>query len=194
MGTKMPKNVVKITPQEYLVFERQATEKHEFVDGIIYAMSGASEEHNLVAGNVFGEIRQCFKGRSCKAYISDMRVKVNESDYVYPDVIAVCGDAQFEDNTFDTLSNPTVIIEILSDSTERYDKGRKAELYRALPTVQDYVLISQTHCYMEHYHRQTATQWLFTIISQMDEKLTLPSVNVTIAVQDIYDKVSFKLE
>jgi Uma2 family endonuclease len=121
-----------------------------------------------------------------------MRVKVNESDYVYPDVVAVCGNAQFEfeDDTFDTLSNPTVIIEILSDSTERYDKGRKAELYRALPTVQDYVLISQTHCYIEHYHRQTITQWLFTIISQMDEKLTLPSVNVTIAVQDIYDKVS----
>ena len=189
-----PQVAVKITPQEYLAFERQATEKHEFVDGIIYAMSGASEEHNLVAGNVFGEIRQCFKGRSYKAYISDMRVKVNESDYVYPDVIAVCGDAQFEDNTFDTLSNPTVIIEILSDSTERYDKGRKAELYRALNTVQDLVLISQTHCYIEHYQRQTATQWLFTIISQMDEKLTLPSVNVTIAVQDIYDKVSFKLE
>jgi Uma2 family endonuclease len=130
-----------------------------------------------------------FKKRHCKVYSSDMRVKVNKSDYVYPDVVAVCGDAQFEDNTFDTLSNPTVIIEILSDSTERYDKGRKAELYRALPTVQDYVLISQTHCYIEHYQRQTATQWLFTTISQMDEKLILSSVNATIAVHDIYDKV-----
>jgi Uma2 family endonuclease len=184
-----PQLAVKITSQEYLAFERQATEKHEFVDGIIYAMSGASEEHNLVAGNLFGEIRQCFKGRSCKTYINDMRVKINELDYVYPDVVAVCGDAQFEDNTFDTLSNPTVIIEVLSDSTERYDRGRKAELYRALPTMQDYVLISQTHCYIEHYQRQSATQWLFTTISQLDEKLVLSSVNATIAVHDIYDKV-----
>jgi len=189
-----PQVAVKITPQEYLAFERQATEKHEFVDGIIYAMSGASKEHNFISSNITGELYLAFKKRPCVVCANDMRVKVNESDYVYPDVVAVCGDAQFEDNTFDTLSNPTVIIEILSDSTERYDKGRKAELYRALPTMQDYVLISQTHCYMEHYHRQTATQWLFTIISQMDEKLTLPSVNVTIAVQDIYDKVSFKLE
>jgi len=189
-----PQVAVKITPQEYRAFERQATEKHEFVDGIIYAMSGASKEHNFISSNITGELYLAFKKRPCVVCANDMRVKVNESDYVYPDVVAVCGDAQFEDNTFDTLSNPTVIIEILSDSTERYDKGRKAELYRALPTMQDYVLISQTHCYMEHYHRQTATQWLFTIISQMDEKLTLPSVNVTIAVQDIYDKVSFKLE
>jgi len=189
-----PQLATKITPQEYLVFERQATEKHEFVDGIIYAMSGASKEHNFISSNITGELYLAFKKRPCVVCANDMRVKVNESDYVYPDVVAVCGDAQFEDNTFDTLSNPTVIIEILSDSTERYDKGRKAELYRALPTMQDYVLISQTHCYIEHYHRQTATQWLFTIISQMDEKLTLPSVNVTIAVQDIYDKVSFKLE
>ena len=189
-----PQVAVKITPQEYLAFERQATEKHEFVDGIIYAMSGASKEHNFISSNITGELYLAFKKRPCVVCANDMRVKVNESDYVYPDVVAVCGDAQFEDNTFDTLSNPTVIIEILSDSTERYDKGRKAELYRALPTMQDYVLISQTHCYIEHYHRQTATQWLLTIISQMDEKLTLPSVNVTIAVQDIYDKVSFKLE
>jgi Uma2 family endonuclease len=189
-----PQVAVKITPQEYLAFERQATEKHEFVDGIIYAMSGANENHALITGNVAGELHLAFKKRIEQVYISNMRVKVNESDYVYPDVIAVCGDAQFEDNTFDTLSNPTVIIEILSDSTERYDKKLKAKLYHALNTVQDLVLISQTHCYMEHYHRQTATQWLFTIISQMDEKLTLPSVNVTIAVQDIYDKVSFKLE
>jgi len=185
-----PQLAVKITSQEYLAFERQATEKHEFVDGIIYAMSGASEEHNLIAVNMVAELHLAFKKRHCKVYSSDMRVKVNKSDYVYPDVVAVCGDAQFEDNTFDTLSNPTVIIEILSDSTERYDKGRKAELYRALPTVQDYVLISQTHCYIEHYQRQTATQWLFTTISQMDEKLILSSVNATIAVQDIYDKVS----
>jgi len=189
-----PQVAVKITPQEYLAFERQATEKHEFVDGIIYAMSGASKEHNFISSNITGELYLAFKKRPCVVCANDMRVKVNESDYVYPDVIAVCGDAQFEDNTFDTLSNPTVIIEILSDSTECYDKKLKAKLYHALNTVQDLVLISQTHCYMEHYHRQTATQWLFTIISQMDEKLTLPSVNVTIAVQDIYDKVSFKLE
>jgi Uma2 family endonuclease len=106
-------------------------------------------------------------------------------------VVAVCGDAQFEDNVFDTLCNPTVIIEILSDSTEHYDKGRKAELYRALPTVQEYVLISQTHCYIEHFQRQTATQWLFKTISDRAENLTLNSVNATIAVQDIYDKVNF---
>jgi Uma2 family endonuclease len=184
-----PQLAVKITSQEYLAFERQATEKHEFVDGIIYAMSGASKEHNFITINVAAELHLAFKKRPCVVCANDMRVKVNKSDYVYPDVVAVCGDAQFEDNTFDTLSNPTVIIEILSDSTERYDKGRKAELYRALPTVQDYVLISQTHCYIEHYQRQTATQWLFTTISQMDEKLILSSVNATIAVQDIYDKV-----
>jgi Uma2 family endonuclease len=184
----LPKLQETISSEDYLFQERQNSQKHEFVEGIIYAMAGASEEHVLITGNVFGEIYSIFKQRSCKVYNNDMRVKVNKNDYVYPDIVAVCGESKFEDNVFDTLINPTVIIEVLSESTENYDCGKKAALYRHLETVQECLLIAQDRCYIEHYQRHNESQWLLTIISNMNEVLTLKSINVQITVQDIYHR------
>jgi Uma2 family endonuclease len=184
----LPKLEDSISSKDYLFQERQNAQKHEFVEGIIYAMAGASEEHVLITGNIFGEIYSIFKQRPCKVYNNDMRVKVNKNDYVYPDVVAVCGESKFEDNVFDTLINPTVIIEVLSESTENYDCGKKAALYRHLETVQEYLLIAQDRCYIEHYQRHNQTQWLLTTISNMDEILILKSINAQIIVQDIYNK------
>jgi Uma2 family endonuclease len=185
----LPKLQETISSEDYLFQERQNSQKHEFVEGIIYAMAGASEEHVLIAGNIFGEIYSVFKQRPCKVYNNDMRVKVNKNDYVYPDVVAVCGESKFEDNVFDTLTNPTLIIEVLSESTENYDCGKKSALYRHLETVQEYLLVAQDRCYIEHYQRHNQTQWLLTIISNMNEVLILKSINTQITVQDIYNKV-----
>lgn len=177
------------TPEEYLAFERQSTEKHEFVDGIVYAMSGASLRHNQITVNLVAELREKFKGRNCQSMTSDMRVKINETDYVYPDVIAVCGEIELEDNVFDTLLNPTVIIEILSKSTAKYDKDKKMVLYQNLSTVQDYVLVAQDQYRIEHYQRRSQNQWLLTVLTEPEQILDLQSVDVKVLVQDIYDKV-----
>jgi Uma2 family endonuclease len=180
---------LKITPQDYLKFERQATEKHEFVDGIIYAMSGASRQHNRITVNFATYLSNQFKERDCEAFVSDMRVKVNKSDYVYPDVIAVCGEVEFEDNHFDTLLNPTVIIEVLSKSTAKYDKSKKMTLYQNLPSVQDYILVAQDECRIEHYQRQN--NWDLTLLTELEQVLNLQSVEAKILARDIYDKVIF---
>src|SRR5260370_1342730 len=119
-----------ISTEEYLRRERQAEYKSEYLNGEIFAMGGASEVHNLIAGNIFGELRQQLKERSGRVYISDMRVKVHSVGlYTYPDVVIVCGEPEFEDNEFDTLLNPTVLIEVLSKSTERYDRIAKTSYY-----------------------------------------------------------------
>ncbi len=185
---------IAITPEEYLTFERQADEKHEFVEGIIYAMAGASRSHVIIVSNLVISLGVQFKSRNCNVYANDMRVKVNQADYTYPDVIAVCGESKIEDEQFDTLLNPTVIIEVLSKSTERYDKSKKADLYRNLETVQDYILVAQNQCYIEHYQRQNQNQWLLTILDEMTQILELKSINAEILVQDIYDKVLMNLE
>ena len=182
--------VYRASAEDYLQQERQATEKHEFVDGIIYAMAGASERHVLINGNLFGELRAQFKGRPCKAYANDLRVNISASgDYVYPDVVALCGEAQFSDE--DNLLNPTVIIEVLSDSTEAYDRGLKFEHYRRLESLQEYVLVAQDRCYIEHYQRQPGNVWLLREINDPVAVLELPTVEARLAVAEIYDKVAF---
>lgn len=183
-----------VTPEEYLAFERQAEERHEFVDGIIYAMSGASLRHNQITANIIIGLGGQFKGRDCQAMASDMRVKVNETDYVYPDVIAVCGDVELEDEQFDTLLNPSVIIEVLSKSTQNYDKNKKMALYQNLSTVQDYVLVAQDQYRIEHYQRKSQNQWLLTVLTEPQQVLQLNSVKAEISVQDIYERVKIEVK
>src|SRR5262245_5122353 len=123
------------TPEQYLALERKADFRSEFCNGFITAMAGASREHNLPAGNLHAEIRSQLKGRPCETYVNDLRVLVSRTGlYTYPDVVAVCGEAQFLDDEVDTLLNPTVIVEVLSPSTESYDRGRKFGHYRQLPS------------------------------------------------------------
>ncbi|HYP41584.1 MAG TPA: Uma2 family endonuclease [Chloroflexia bacterium] len=182
------------SPAEYLALERQAEYKSEYINGQIRAMSGASREHNLIAGNTFGEIRSQLRGGPCEAYVGDMRVKVSPTGmYTYPDVVAVCGERSFEDAEIDTLTNPTVVVEVLSPSTEAYDRGVKFAHYRKLASLQEYVLVAQDEVRIEHFTRSSGPggQWMLTEMDDLAGTLHLASIGCELALRDIYDRVEF---
>ena len=181
------------TSDQYLALERAADYKSELVNGQIYAMSGASREHILIATNLIREISTQLKGKPCETYGSDMRVMVSPTGtYTYPDITVACGDPSFEDGHVDTLLNPTVIIEVLSPSTEAYDRGEKFAHYRELASLSDYVLVSQDKALVEHFvrHPDDPDLWAFTAISGLDAVLQLPSIGCHVALSDIYDRVT----
>ena len=178
------------TPEEYLALERQAQYKSEYDAGEIFAMAGASRWHNLIVANVVGELRSQLKGRPCTTYPSDMRVKISLTGlYAYPDVTVVCGEAQFEDTQQDTLLNPTLIVEVLSDSTEAYDRGGKFARYRKLDSLMAYVLITQTKPHIEHYTRQPDNRWLLSEADSVHDTIHLPTIDCHLALAEVYDKV-----
>ncbi len=186
-----PATAAYYTAAEYLALERRATYKSEYVGGHIIAMSGASRRHNLIAANISRELSSQLRGRPCESYISDMRVRVSETGlYTYPDVVAVCGDIRFADEQTDTLLNPTVIVEVLSASTEAYDRGDKFAHYRRLASLHDYVLVSQDDVRVEHYVRQ-GEKWLLSEASLLTDTVSLASIQCTLVLEDIYDKVRF---
>jgi Uma2 family endonuclease len=178
------------TPQEYLAIERSSQQKNEYLNGEIFAMGGASERHNLIAGNVFASLHAQLRGQPCKVYSSDMRVKITMTGlYTYPDIVALCGEARFDDERRDTLLNPNVIIEVLSKSTEGYDRGEKFAHYRRIETLTEYILISQDRHRIEHYVRQQDNQWLMSEVSEIGGSLELPSIKCRLKLTEIYDKV-----
>lgn len=180
-----------ITPPEYLAAERKAAEKSEYINGHVYAMAGASRVHNLIALNTASEVRAQMRGRPCEAYVNDMRVKVERTGmYTYPDVVGICDVPRFEDDHVDTLLNPSVIIEVLSPSTERYDRGEKFAHYRRLESLREYILIAQDIRRVEHYRRE-GDSWLLTEVSEPDAVLVIPSLSCTLRLADIYDRVEF---
>ena len=181
-----------ISPQEYLRLERQAAYRSEYVHGQIFGMGGASRNHNLVGGNIFGELRQQLKGRSCEAYMSDMRVKVTATGlYTYLDVVVVCGEPKFEDEHLDILLNPTVLVEVLSKSTERYDRIAKSSYYRTLDSLAEHLLVAQDEVRLEQYSRQSDRQWLLLDYRTLDDIAELKSIGCSLALRDVYDKVRF---
>jgi len=182
-----------VSPEEYLRRERQAEYKSEYLNGEIFAMSGASEAHNLIAGNIFGELRRQLRERPGRAYISDMRVKVHANGlYTYPDVIVVCGEPQFEDDQVDTLLNPTVLIEVLSQSTERYDRIAKTSYYRTMDSLAEHMLVAQDEIRLEQYVRQPNGQWLLSEYVTLDAVVNLPSIESTLKLSDVYDRITFE--
>lgn len=179
------------TPQQYLEMERRAERKSEYINGCIYAMSGASREHNLITVNLTREISARLRGQPCEVYTNDMRVQVSETGlYTYPDVVVVCGEPQFEDAHFDTLLNPTVLIEVLSPSTASYDHNEKAAHYHRLASLRDYVMIAQNRMRVEHHTRRDEG-WLFTERDAPDDVLHLASIGCDLTLRDIYEKVQF---
>jgi Uma2 family endonuclease len=179
------------TPEEYLDLERRAETKSEYYGGRIYAMAGASRAHGRITLNVGSALNEQFLDRACEAFTSDMRVKVSPSGlYTYPDVVAVCGDAEYEDAVVDSLLNPTVLMEVLSPSTEAYDRSGKFEMYRALESLREYVLIDQQRVHVEHYSR-SEDGWDFREYSSPDQVLDLPSIGCQIALRRMYHKVRF---
>jgi len=184
-----------LTPAEYLAFERKSETKHEYYAGNIYTMAGASERHNLIVANLVIEIGVQFRKRPYRIYPSDMRVKISETGlYTYPDVTVVCGRPQFEDNQSDILLNPTVIIEVLSKSTEGYDRGKKFQHYRTIDTLMEYLLIAQDSYHVEHYVRQTDGQWLLSEATHLQDIVHLPTINCDLTLADVYDKVELAPE
>ncbi len=180
-----------ITPEEYLARERAAEFKSEYHDGQIYAMSGARRPHNLIAVNLALELGNQLRDRPCELYIADMRVRdPSSSSYTYPDLAVVCGEPQFADGEFDTLLNPAAIVEILSPSTESWDRGGKFEKYRRLDSLREYVLISQDKVHVEHFEKQ-GDGWFLRIWDRLDESLRLASIDCQVALRDIYAKVPF---
>jgi Uma2 family endonuclease len=179
------------TPEEYLAIERAADFKSEYVDGFIIAMSGARREHNLIAGNLGGELRAQLKARPCETYLSDMRVLVSQTGlYTYPDVTVVCGEPLFLDDTRDNLLNPMVIVEVLSPSTKSYDRGKKFEHYRRLDSLREYVLVAQDEVLVEHYLRQ-GDDWLPTVLRSLDDTLSLVSIDCHVSLREVYARIVF---
>lgn len=178
------------TPDEYLILERQAEHKSEYFNGEIFAMTGASRKHNLVAANILSSLHAQLKGRPCEIYPSDMRVKISPTGlYTYPDVVIVCGEPTFDDEQKDTLLNPTVLIEILSKSTASYDRGEKFEHYRKLNSLVEYLIVAQDKHHIEHYVRQPDNQWLLSETDDMEQTIHLPSIECNLALVDVYYKV-----
>lgn len=177
------------TPAEYLAWERLQLEKHEFHGGEVFAMAGASFEHNQIVANTVGELRAGLRQRPCRVCASDLRVKVPATGlYTYPDASVVCGRPELEDEQLDTLLNPVVLVEVLSSSTEDYDRGTKFTNYRTIPSLRDYVLISTDKVLVEHYTRREDSSWILREI-KAGERFKLESVGCELAVDELYLKV-----
>lgn len=176
-----------LTAKEYLAVERLAETKSEFLDGEVFAMSGGSHNHSLIATNISGELRNRLKGKSCQSLNSDMRLKVEATGlYAYPDVQIACGELRFEDDAKDALLNPTVIFEVLSPSTAAWDRGQKFWHYRHLESLQEYVLVSQDHWLVERYRRQGNGAWLLETLDTQSAVLKLDSVACDLPLTEIY--------
>jgi Uma2 family endonuclease len=182
----------RLTVDQYLAFEREADTKNEYFNGEVFVMAGASREHNVITANVVRELSAQLRGRPCETYPSDMKVKVSATGlYTYPDVLVVCGERQFDDDQKDVLLNPTLIVEVLSSTTEAYDRGDKFGHYRKLESLKEYILIAQDRYLVEHYLRQGEHQWLLTEFTDPEDTVHLPSIGCDLALSDIYERLEF---
>ena len=181
-----------LTPEQYLEIERKAEYKSQYWRGEMFAMAGASANHNSLAMNLGAEMRDQLRGRDCRAYGSDMRVRTSPDGlYTYPDLSVVCGQPKLADSKFDTLENPTLIAEILSATTEAYDRGQKFQQYRSISSLKQYLLVTQDRAHVELYTRQADGQWLLCEASGLDQFISLDSIGCRLALNDLYDKVDF---
>ncbi len=181
------------TSAEYLEFERQSEVKHELIDGEIFERASPAKSHNLIAGNVLRLLGNQLLERECNAFGSDMRVKITATEkYTYPDVVAICGEEIYEDKTEDTLINPQLIIEVLSKSTEGYDRGAKFEYYQTIESFAEYVLISQEPFRVEQYVRKNKNEWTYFEFRKPEDIVKLISIDCEMSLQDIYHKIQQK--
>lgn len=181
-----------LTPQEYLARERRAETRGEYYRGETFATAGSSWEHTLIKDNLSGETRSQLKDGPCRALTSDMRVKVSATGlYTYPDLVVVCDEPQFEDAVLDTLLNPRVIVGVLSESTEKYDRGEKYAQYRRVPSLQEYVLVSQEQPLVERFVRQPDDTWLLATFGELTQSFSFGTIPVSIPLAEIYRDVKF---
>lgn len=181
-----------ISEPDYLNAERKAFEKHEYYKGEIFAMRGALLAHNEIFSNLFVGLGAQLKGKSCKPYGSDLRIHIPVNTlYTYPDICIICGKVETTDDQFDTATNPSVIIEILSQSTKDYDKGSKFTLYRAIDTLKEYILVDSTNISVEKFIRNTDNSWHFTEYKLLTDIFAISTVDISITLADIYEGVKF---
>ena len=194
MGLAKLKTERFITPEEYLEAERVSESRHEFLDGDVYAMAGESLSHSRVCTNLSGEVRDKLKGRSCEPLSPNMKVRTsNASLFAYPDLTIVCGEPRFHGLKKDVLVNPKVIFEVLSPSTENYDRTTKfMSLRMGNETLTDYILVSQEMLFVEHFTRQDDGDWRYRSYSNLDESFEIESVECTLSLAEIYDRVEFE--
>ena len=181
------------TPEEYLALEEAAEYRSEYYQGEIFAMSGSSANHNRIARNLVIALESAFENKPCESFINDMRLLVKKNGlYTYPNVMVVCGQIKFVEGRTDTVTNPVVVIEILSESTQDYDRGSKFMLYRGLETLQEYILIDQTKIYVEQFRRLEDGRWILDNLDQTDDLLRIESIDFKISLQQIYRNVDWE--
>ena len=182
----------RLTETEYLELERHAEFKSEFFDGEVFAMSGGTPLHSQIAANLIQVIGRRLREGRCIVYTSDLRLKVEATGLLtYPDLSVVCGPLQFAAGTEDTMVNPTVIVEVLSDSTEAYDRGKKFENYRQMPSLREYLLVGQKGPRIEQFVRQESEQWLLREAAGLEATLALPSLDIKISLAEVFAGVEF---
>jgi Uma2 family endonuclease len=180
------------TEAEYLAFERDSEIKHEFIDGAIHAMTGASRSHNLIVTSTIATLYTQLRGKGCELYPSDMKVRTPATgSYTYPDITVVCDEARFGDDQRDVLLNPTVIIEVLSPATEAFDRGLKFQRYRELESLQEYILIAQDRPHIERFVRQAHGLWQLSEAHGLQATIALASIACQLALADVCEQVSF---
>ena len=190
----LPKEIKLYTPQEYYALERKADYKSDYYRGEIFAMAGGTSRHSLIAGNIIREVGNLLKGTPCAIYESNLRVKAKATGLrTYPDAAVYCGplERDEEDKDGETVTNPTVLFEVLSKTTEAYDRGIKSASYRRIESLQAYLLISQREPAVEMFERQPNGSWLLSEAHGRDASITIASISVTLTLADIYDRVNF---
>jgi Uma2 family endonuclease len=189
----IPKTVRQLTETEYLAIERAAAFKSEFFDGEVFAMAGGSPMHSLIATNLASEVRTHLKGRPCVPFNSDLRLKIVASGlYTYPDLSVVCGPLEFADEQEDTITNPTLLAEVLSDSTEGYDRGKKFEHYRQLPALREYLLVSQKEPRIEQFVRGDDGEWRLREAAGLEGQIQVPSLQISLSLAEVFANVKFE--
>jgi Uma2 family endonuclease len=197
----LPKQKPLITVDQYLALERASAERHEYLDGVIYAMAGESRPHGSISVNLVGLLYMQLRGKPCQAFTKDTKVrsgpapKINQSTkglFSYPDIVVVCGEPQYHDEVEDVILNPSALIEVLSPTTEALDRGDKFIRYQVWnPTLRDYLLVSQKEPLIEHFQWQANDRWTYTRYSGLKATAMIPSIGCKLKLADVYDRVNF---
>ncbi len=186
----VPKHFV--TPEEYLHREQSAEFRSEYFRGEMFAMAGASANHNLIVLNAGASLREQLRKKPCRVYPSDLKLRIEATGlYTYPDLSVVCGEPQLESTGGDVLLNPVVLVEVLSDSTEAYDRGKKFEHYRTIPSLKHYVLVAQDRHSIDCFSRKPDGSWVLTSCQSLVEKVELEAIDCQLTAAEVFDKVVF---
>ncbi|MAT69975.1 MAG: hypothetical protein CMJ58_10685 [Planctomycetaceae bacterium] len=179
-----------LSPEEYLAIERASRERHEYFQGEMFAMGGASLAHNEIALAISSRLYNALRDTSCTVAASDLRVRISGADhYVYPDIVVTCQQPRFEDDQLDTLINPQAIIEVLSESTETYDRGKKFEQYRQIESLREYLLVAQDRAHVERFQRDDSGAWVLTEATGLDAAIELASIGCSLQLAEVYARV-----